>query len=129
MKTINNQQDVKLGKFTQKVDKVLTKIKKGKAASLNEIRPEVWKVRKFNDVLLRYCNVVYNQNTINWWTKGCILPFPKKDDLRIAKNYQGITLTSIAALLLNHFKPKIEKILRKNQNDFQRNRSIISTEF
>ena len=29
--------------------------------------------------------------------KGCILPFPKKGDLRLAKNYRGITLTSIAA--------------------------------
>ena len=35
---------------------------------------------------------VYNKNTINRWTKKGILPFPKKGDLRIAKNYQGITL-------------------------------------
>ena len=56
--------------------------------------------------------------------KGCILPFPKKGDLRIAKNYCGITLTSIVAkiynaLLLNHSEPTFEKILRKNQNDFK----------
>ena len=65
------------------------------------------------------------------WTKGCILPFPKKDDLGIAKDYRGITLISIAAkiyntLLLNHIKPNIEKILRKNQNGFRRNRSTTS---
>ena len=30
-------------------------------------------------------------------TKGCILPFLKKGDLGIAKNYLGITLTSIEA--------------------------------
>ena len=29
--------------------------------------------------------------------KGCILPFLKKGDLGLAKNYRGITLTSIAA--------------------------------
>ena len=53
-------------------------------------------------------------------------PFPKKGDLGIAKNYQGITLTSIAtniynALLCNCIEPKIEKILRKNQNDVRKN--------
>ena len=63
--------------------------------------------------------------------KGCILPFPKKSDLGLAKNYWGITLTSIAAKiynapLWNRIEPKINKILRKNQNDFQRNRSTTS---
>ena len=64
---------------------------------------------------------------IERWTKGCILPFPKKGDLRIAKNYSGIILASMAAkiynvLLVKHIEPEIEKIL-KNQNDFQRKRS------
>ena len=63
--------------------------------------------------------------------KGCILPFPKKGDLGLAKNYRGITLTSIAAkiynaLLRNHIEPKIDNILRKNQNGFRRNRSTTS---
>ena len=61
----------------------------------------------------------------------CILPFPQKGDLGIAKNYQGITLTSIVAmiynaLLRNRIEPKIKKILRKNQNGFRRNQSTIS---
>ena len=63
--------------------------------------------------------------------KGCILPFPKKSDLGLAKNYQGITLTSIAAkiynaLLRNRIETKIDNILRKNQNGFRRNRSTTS---
>ena len=50
--------------------------------------------------------------------KGCILPFPKKGDLGLAKNYRGITLTSIAAkiynaLLRNRIEPKIDNILKK----------------
>ena len=78
-----------------------------------------------------YCNAVYNQNPIDRWTKGCILPFPKKGDLGLAKNYRGITLTSIAAkiynaLLRNRIEPKIDNILRKNQNGFRRNRSTTS---
>ena len=63
--------------------------------------------------------------------KGCIPPFPKKGDLGLAKNYRGVTLTSIAAeiynaLLLNRIEPKIDNILRKNQNGFRRNRSTTS---
>ena len=63
--------------------------------------------------------------------KGSILPFPKKGDLGLAKNYRGITLTSIAAkiynaLLRNHIEPKIDNILRKNQNSFRRNRFTTS---
>ena len=63
--------------------------------------------------------------------KGCILPFPKKGDLGLAKNYRGITLTSIAAkiynaLLRNRMEPKIDNILRKNQNGSRRKRSTTS---
>ena len=63
--------------------------------------------------------------------KGCILPFPKKGDLGLAKNYRGIILTSIAAkiynaLLRNCIEPKIDNILRKNQNGFRRNKSVTS---
>ena len=63
--------------------------------------------------------------------KGCILPFFKKGDLGIAKYYRCIFLTSIAvkidnALLRNHIEVKIEKMLRKNQNGFRRNRSMTS---
>ena len=92
----------------------------------DEIPPEVWKTWQFDNILLRHCNAVYNQNPIDRWMKGCILPFPKKDDLGLTKNYRGITLTSIAAkiynaLRRNHIEPKID-ILRKNQNGFRRNR-------
>ena len=129
---ISKQLDIKLGLFTQEeLDSVLRKIKNRKAAGLNEIPPEVWKTRQFDDILLRHCNAVYNQNLIDRWMKGCILPFPEKGDLGLAKNYQGITLTSIAAkiynaLLRNRIEPKINNILRKNQNGFRRNRSTTS---
>ena len=101
---ICKQLDIKLGPFTQEeLDPVLKKIKNRKAAGLDEIPPEVWKTRQFDDILLRHCNAVYNQNTIDRWLKGCILPFPKKGDLGLAKNYLGITLTSIAAKIYNAY--------------------------
>ena len=129
---ISKQLDIKLGPFTQEeLNSVLKKIKNRKAAELDEIPPEVWKTKHFDDILLRHCNAVYNQNLMDRWMKGCILPFPKKGDLGLAKNYRGITLTSIAAkiynaLLRNRIEPKINNILRKNQNGFRRNRSTTS---
>ena len=129
---ISKQLDIELGLFTkEELDSVLRKIKNRKAAGLDEIPPEVWKTRQFDDILLRLCNAVYNQNPIDRWMKGCILPFPKKGELGLVKNYRGITLTSIAAkiynaLLQNRIVPQIDKILRKNQNGFRRNRSTTS---
>ena len=80
--------DIKQGPFTlEELDSVLRKIKNRKAAELDEIPPKVWKTRQFDDILLRHCNAVYNQNLIDRWMKGCILPFPKKSDLGLAKNY------------------------------------------
>ena len=129
---ISKQFDIKLEPFTQEeLDSILRKIKNRKAAGLDEIPPEVWKTRQFDDTLLRHCNAVYNQNPIDRWMKGCTLPFFKKGDLGLAKNYRGITLTSIAAkiynaLLRNRIEPEIDNILRKNQNGFRRNRSTTS---
>ena len=56
--------------------------------------------------------------------KVCILPFPKKGDLGLAKNYRGITLTSIAAkiynaLLRNRIEPKIDNIDKIRENGFE----------
>ena len=115
----------------EKLDSVLRKIKNRKAAGLDEIPPEVWKTRKFDDIQLRHSNAVYYQNPIDRWMKGCILPFPKKGALGLAKNYRGIILPSIAAKiynaqLRNRIELKIDNILRKNKNGFRRNRSTTS---
>ena len=120
-KIIRNQLGIKLGQFTQEEsDSVLRKTKNRKAAGFDEIPPEDQGIRC-------NCNAVYNQNTIDRWTKRCILPFSQKGDLGIAKNYRNIALTSIAAKIYNAIiEPKIEKILRKNQNSFRRNRFTIS---
>ena len=71
------------------LDLVLKKLKNKKASKLDGIPPEVWKIRKFNDLLLYYCNEVYDGNVIHSWTEGCILPFPKKSDLGQISNLEG----------------------------------------
>ena len=131
MRIISKQLDIKLGPFTQaKLDSVLRKIKNRKAARSDE-SVEVLKTKEFDYILLRHCNTVYNQNPIDRWLKGCILPFPKISDFGFSKNYRGITLTSIAAKIYNAWlrnliEPKIDNILRKNQHRFRRNRSTTS---
>ena len=82
---ISKQLDIKLGPFIQKYfNSVLRKIKNRKAAGLDEMPPEVWKTRQF-DILLRHSNAIYNQNPIDRWMNGCILPFPKKGQPRISQ--------------------------------------------
>ena len=106
---INKHLDIKLGQFTQEaLNMILRKIKNRKTACLNEIPPEVWKTRKFHDLQFWYCNIIFNQNTIDRWTKV---------DPRITQNYWGINLTSIVTKVYNvlfhkYIKPEIEKILR-----------------
>ena len=57
---ISSQLDIKLGQIMEEeLDAVLIKTKSRKAAALDKISPEVWKTKKFDDILLRLCNVVY----------------------------------------------------------------------
>ena len=79
-----------------------------------------------NNLSTCFFNTVYKKNTLEKWMKGCTLPFPKIDNLKITKNYSSITLTTISAkvyknLFLNHIRHEVKKTLGENQNDFQRN--------
>ena len=65
----------------------LSKLKSKKAPGLDNIPPEVWKYCNFDNILLGFCNNVYKGNSIDKWTEGCILPFPKKGDLGVTDNY------------------------------------------
>ena len=53
-------------------------IKSRKAASLDEILPEVWKTKKFDDIL-QLCNAVYKQNIIREMNKRLKLPFLQEE--------------------------------------------------
>ena len=130
-KIFENELDIKKGPFTMdELEDVLKKVPNQKACGLDNIPGEVWKTSDFNKELLKFCNGVYNQQPIERWTEGCILPFPKKGDLGLTLNYRGITLTAQAGkiynlLLLYRIRPKMEPILRKNQNGFRLGRSTI----
>ena len=58
-KITNSQPDIKLTLCTQEeCHIVLTKMKSRKTTDRDEIPPEVWKTRKFNDLLLQFYNAV-----------------------------------------------------------------------
>ena len=63
---ISKQLDIEVGQCTlEELDSLLRKIKNRKAVALDEIPAEIWKRKGFDDILLRHCNAVYNQSTIN----------------------------------------------------------------
>ena len=108
-----------------------SKIAINKACGPDNIPPEVWKSGILLEPLLKICNNTFNKDKPIIWSKGDIVPFPKKGNLGYAKNYTGITLICIAAkiynrMLLNRIRPHIEPILRINQNGFRPNRSTLS---
>ena len=115
--------------FTKyKLLKAINTIKNGNACGLDEIPIEIWKINIFQDFLLICCNKVYEQDPIDIWNKGCIIPLPNKGDLSSINNYHGITLTCITAkiyniMLLNRIRSAVDIILRTNQNGFITNRS------
>ena len=87
MKIIHNQLDIKLRQFTQEeFDIVLTKIKNRKATGLDEILPEIWKTRKFGDLLLCYGNTVYPEHNRDG-QKAASSFSTQESNFGIAKNY------------------------------------------
>ena len=75
-KFINTPLNINIGQFTEEeLDTVLKRIKIRNAAGLNEILSKLWKTKKFDDIL-RLCNAVNKENTIQKWKKDCVFFFP-----------------------------------------------------
>ena len=130
---ISDQLDISTSEFTlAELLFVLKKTKSTKAFGPDNIPPVLWKDPVFHQILLKYCNHAFIKLSCpSFWPKSQIIPFPKKGDLSLATNYRGISLLSIAAkifnkLLLNRLIPKIEPLLRNNQNGFRSGRSTLS---
>ena len=105
---------------------------KNKALGPDKIPGILWKDPIFHQLLLDLCNfALTNKISPSIWLESQIIPIPKKGDLTLPTNYRGISLLPIAAkiynkLILNRLRPKIEPILRKNQNGFRPGRSTLS---
>ena len=122
-KIINIQLDIKQGQLTnEELDAVFKKLKTEKLKASTKYPLKFGR----QEYLTTYFSDYATQNKVEKWTKGCTLPFPKKGDLRMTKNYRGITLIAIAAKIYNAIPlHRIWlKIARKNQKSFRRNRTI-----
>ena len=65
-KVIEHDLEIRTGAFNKlKLDLVRKKIKNKKTVRLDGIYPKVSKTVKFKDLLLYYCNEVYNENVIH----------------------------------------------------------------
>ena len=104
----------------------LGKSQNWKVVGFDEIPLPIWKTKISNKKsIFDNSTLCIRKNTIEKWTKGCILPFLNKGHLGITKNYRGLPFTVIVAKIINTFllnciRPEIEKILWKNQNSFRK---------
>ena len=79
----------------------------------------------FNYIL---CNNLYPDS----WTKGILVPVPKKGDLSDVNNYRGITLTSIFSKIHSHILDERLRTWAENNNiiddcqfGFRKNKSTV----
>lgn len=129
---IHGPLDINTDPFTLEEYRIAkTSIKEGKACGDDNIAPEVLKRCDLDQIVLDFCNQALTKGEKpDHWSISNIIPLPKKGDLSDPKNYRGISLSSLVAkslnrMVLNRLKPKIEEVLRRNQNGFRPGRSTV----
>ena len=125
---------IKEGPFNKeeyvKAKKTLTE---GKASGEDGITPEILKRCNLDDIILEFCNIALTNGNErpDQWSIINIIPIPKSGDLSLGGNYRGISLSSLVAkvynkMLLNRIRPRLDPLLRPNQNGFRTGRTTIS---
>ena len=125
--------DINDGPFTpQELEKVKKGLSNGKALGPDNISSEVLKLCNFDEIILSFANkLIIDGIKPEMWARLDLLPIPKSGDLSNTGNYRGISLTSVVAkmvnkMILNRIQPRIDPLLRKNQNGFRPGRSTIA---
>ena len=120
------------GVFTiEEYTEVKKAIQCGKACGPDGIPPEVLKFCDLDNIMLGFMNQLFFSEKPAQWSEINLKPLPKSGNLCLTDNYRGIALSSIAAkmanrLILNRIRPKIDPLLRPNQNGFRPGRSTTS---
>ena len=119
----------------EEVLKAISKLKRNKSAGLDLLPPELFidSADLLCDTLCKLFNHIFSSSSYpESWTKGVLVPVPKKGDLSDANNYRGITLTSIFSKLYSHILDnrlrswaEENNIINENQFGFRENKSTI----
>ena len=99
------------------VSKAILSLKRQKSAGADLLLPEMFieGVDILSPVLCKLFNHMFENGIYpDSWTKGIIVPVPKKGNLNDVNNYRGITLTSIFSKI---FSILLDTRLRKWAND------------
>jgi len=115
------------------IKQALKELKRGKAAGVDNILPEVLKVDL--DITANMLHPLFerirNEGKMpNDWKCGLLIKIPKKGDTANCDNWRGITLLSIPSkvftrILLNRIKEHVNYRVRREQAGFRPNRSCI----
>ena len=101
------------------VKKAISKLKRNKSPGCDLLPPELFldSIDLIGDVLCKLFNYIFD-NAIypECWTKGIIVPVPKKGDLSNVNNYRRITLTSIFSKIYSHILEGRSRTWSENNN-------------
>ena len=87
------------------VQNAISKLKRNKSPGLDLLPPELFidAADLLADPLCKLFNFIFENNLYpESWTRGIVVPVPKKGDLSDVNNYRGITLTSILSKIYSH---------------------------
>ena len=82
----------------QEVEKAIGCLKRGKSSGEDSLIPEIFLESKtiLSPIVRRLFNYMFDNSIYpECWTRGIIVPVPKKGNLNDVNNYRGITLTSV----------------------------------
>lgn len=121
------------------VKMAICKLKRSKSPGSDLLPPELFieSTEIISDMLCKLFNFIFtNHGYPESWTKGIIVPVPKKGDLSNVNNYRGITLTSIFSKVYSHILEdrlrtwtENNNIIDDNQFGFRKNKSTVDCIF
>lgn len=115
----------------------IRKLKNGKAPGEDGLKPEIFKScsESIAPEILKIIQGIWTTEHIPQdWSDSVILPFYKKNDKTVCKNYRGISLIDICAkiftsILLNRFKAIRDSRTRRNQGGFRAGKGCVDQIF
>ena len=132
IQTIFENLNIDDGDFTiEEYRKAKKACKEGKKPGEDGIVPEILTRCDLDEIMLGFCNQCHRgEEKPKLWSINNIKPLPKKGDLGYTKNYRGISLSALITkilnrMILNRISPKIDPLLRANQNGFREVRTTI----